>query len=438
MLRFHRHRGNRWSPVGLYRRVWAVTDSLPLPSSINTAARVGVYASRRVRRAVRGPDAAHGPAVRSDGVFPPLHSFDPFPLAAAAERFRYVHEANEAVRRGDGSWDPAPLGGHGSLGPSIEEAALRVPGYLGAYDALGNPVYAARAEEAGEHLLRRSFADGHLYLRGHLVPDLPYSFAGVALVALWERDPPARLDLLATATKIGDRLLEYPIAGSVNHACAPVWLFAALYRATGERRFLSAMVRRVRRTALAFQLPDGAWAGHESWTWYHGITVRALVEAYVTLPFFPQWYPTKDQLAAVISRALNRLTLTQAVDGRFAPVHPSAGASERREVAALGGVRFDGRAFHPCPDEGHVESGYEMDALVTANEWLGVGGGVAHGLASGTFRGGLLRRLEFDTLAAGRYLALLHAEGRGQGGLHDNGAQAECSTDSSDARSDSL
>ncbi|MDT0632625.1 hypothetical protein RQM47_02195 [Rubrivirga sp. S365] len=257
------------------------------------------------------------------------------------------------------------------------------------------------------------FANGDLHLRGHLVPDLPYAFAGTALVELWQRDPPGRRDLLSAAVRIGDRLLAYPIAGSVNHACAPVWLFAALYRATGERRFLSAMVRRVRRTALAFQLPDGAWAGHESWTWYHGITTRALVDAYVALPFFPQWYPTKDRLAAAISRALNRLTAAQTADGRFDPVHPSAGAKERREFDARrqrGGVQFDGRSFRLAPGAEHVEGGYEMDAVVTAAEWLGIGGGVAHGLARGTFCGGLLQRLEFDTLAAGRYLALLHAE----------------------------
>ena len=411
MHHFHRYRGNRWSPAGLYNRMWALADRVPMPPPIGAAARTAVYLGRRGHHAVRGPVAAHGPPISGDTLLTPASELQPLTFEEAVARFELVHEANECVRRTDGSWDPNPIGHPAGWGPTVEEAALRVPGYLEAFDALGRPAYLERAEAAGEHILGRMFAGGHLHLRGHLVPDLPYAFAGSALLLLWQRDPSGRADLLAAAQKIGDQLLGYPIAGSANHACAPVWLLTGLYRATATPRYLSAAVRRVRRTALAFQLPDGAWAGHESWPWYHGIITRALVDLYASVPFYPQWYRLKDRLAAVITRALNRFASAQQANGGFDAAHVSASRRERREVvdyARRETAVFDGRSFSPAPDGLHVESGYEMDALVAATEQLGTGSHIADGLARRALSGRYVRRLEFDTLAAGRYLSLLH------------------------------
>ena len=402
-----------------------MTDSFALPRPVNELARSGVYAGRRVRRAIQGPAAEHGEAVRDDLVVSPTSKPSPVPLEDAVCRFRLVHEANEVLHRADGSWDPQPFCADPWVGTRVEEAALRVPGYLGAYDVTGESLYVERAEAAAEHLMRRVFADGHIQLRGHLIPDLPYSFVGCALLSVWERDPPARKDMFEKAAQIGDRLLEYPISGSVNHACAPVWLLSALYRHTGQERYLAATLKRVRRTALAFQLPDGVWSGHESWTWYHGITLRALVNAYVATPYFPKWYPIKDRMASAIYRAINHFGTGRLVDGNV-QAHPSAESKERQQVTEAiqsQTARFRDGAFVHEPEGLHPEGGHELDALAAAVEGMGVAASVGHGIARGVLQSSLVRRLELDTLACGRYLALLR-EAQGFSGTSPEGAGA--------------
>ena len=405
---FHGYRGNRWTPKGLYGRAWATADGVALPPSLTRALRFGVSGVRRLRVSVRGHRAPHGDAVRRNAVLPACADFAPTSAASAAAAFEAVHQANEALSRPDGSWDPHPFAEYAGRGVSVEEAALRIPGYLDAFDATGREVYRARAEEAGEHLLRRTSAAGDLHLQAHLVPDLPYGFAGAALLALWDRDRAGRPDLLDAARRIGDRLLDYPIAGSVNHACTPVWTLAPLYTATGDPRYLKGAVRRVRRTALAFQLPDGAWPGHESWMGYQGITTRALIELYAAVPFFPEWYPLKDVLAETITAALNRFVVAQDASGRLHDEHPSACRGEqkgrartRRQLAV-----FDGATFRPADGGADQDArGYEMDALAAAHTLLGVDERPMHGLMmAGT---GATNRYELKTLALGRYLSVL-------------------------------
>ena len=411
---FHGYRGNHWAPTGLYGHAWAVADRVALPPRVGHALRLGINGARRLRVSVRGPGAPHGAAVRRDAVLAAGADFAPTPAASAAAAFEAVHRANEALLRPDGSWDPHPFAEYAGRGVSVEEAALRVPSYLHAFDATGREVYRARAEAAGEHLLRRTSATGDLHLQAHLVPDLPYGFAGAALLALWDRDRAGRPDLLDAARRIGDRLLDYPIAGSVNHACAPVWTLAPLYTATGDARYLRAAVRRVRRTALAFQLPDGAWAGHESWMGYHGITTRALVELYAALPFFPEWYRLKDALAATITAALNRFVLAQDASGRLHDEHPSASERERKGRTRVRSklAAFDGREFRPAEGGADADArGYEVDALAAAHALLGVDARPMHGLMAHALGpagpDGATNRYDLKTLAVGRYLSAL-------------------------------
>ena len=345
-------------------------------------------------------------------MLPPMHAFPAPDIDRAAAAFRTVHEANEALRRSDGTWDPHPFAEAAGRGVMVEEAALRVPGYLGAYEATGVQEYLDRAEGAGRHLIRdRMFADGHLHLQGHLVPDLPYAFAGRALLFLWRRDPAGRTDYLRAARKIGDRLLEYPIAGSANHACAPAQLLGPLYQATGDRKYLDGAVKRVSRTAVAFQLPGGGWRGHESWSWYHAIVLSGLIETYVSTPFVPTRYTVKDRLANAITAALNRMTLLQEPGGRIDPMGESTTVKERRQVGRefeRKSVRFrDGRFERAAAPPVGQPSGYEMDALVAACVGLGVRPEPAYGLGQWLVERDVDHRLELKTLGIGRLLGLL-------------------------------
>ena len=413
-VHFHAWRGNRWTPTTTYGRVWAALDGRPLPPGLDRVARACVRGVRRARFAYgamrSGPPAHETPPVTDDGVLPAPGDAEPPDLDALARRFAEVHEANEALARPDGSWDPQPFRGRDGRGVAVEEAALRVPGYLGAFDATGEPEYLRRAERAGDHILRsRLFADGHLLLQDHLAPDLPYSFAGAALLDLWRRSPSERGDHLRAASLIGDRLLEYPVSGSVNHACCPAWLLAPLYRATGDARYLRGAVRRVTATAVPFQLPHGGWAGHESWSCYHGIITKALVVTYTAVPFFPRWYGVKDRLARAIVRALNHFVVAQGPTGRIEPRGPLAldREVEERGRAGLNRARLSrGRFVRSGSEAVDPDEGYEMDAWVTAHLELGVAPDVAHGMGRWLAGRTSARRYEMETYAVGRYLGL--------------------------------
>jgi hypothetical protein len=318
-----------------------------------------------------------------------------------------VHAANEAVYHGNGSWAPQPYSGHFGLGISVEEVALRIPGYLSAHKATGNPIFLQRAVEAGEYLLReRVFGDGHLLLQAHLVVDFCYSLVGTALLALWENDR-SRTDFFEAARKIGDRLLEHHVAGSVNHGSIPAQLLGPLYRHTGDTRYIKSALRRVFKLAIPFQLPSGDWDGHEGRVWYQGVNLKTLVETYVSTPFTLEYSRRKDRLAQAIFRAANWFVRLQDESGAF----PLTRGGSRAPVCEGEVVAFDGHRFTRKPLEiGYLGHGaYEVDGLTSVHEKLHAEAviPVAHGYAGALARTDRLWRLEFNTLGAGRYLGFL-------------------------------
>ena len=289
---------------------------------------------------------------------------------------------------------------------SVEEAAFRIPGYLAAFRATGRTVYRERAFAAGDYLLReRVFADGHILLQGHPSIDFAYSAVGRALIELWQTDQ-TRVDFLDAARRIGEQLMRYPISGSANHACISAQLLAPLYRITGEVRFRKSYLSRVFRH-IPFQLNAGHWPGYNEYLWYQSIILRSLVDAYVVLPFTPEFTSRKDRLAKSITAAANWFIANQKPDGRFPLMSntPPAGFAENEVVS------FDGNEFAPASIEGGYRGhgGYELDALISVVERLGAVefAPMIHGYAKALMATGLLWRLEFNTMAAGRYIGFL-------------------------------
>jgi hypothetical protein len=113
-------------------------------------------------------------------------------------------------------------------------------------------------------------------LQGHTSIDITYTFAGLAALRLLETT--AETQYLRAAVAAGDRVAEHHLAGSINHAVLPALLLARLYEVTGLRYCLEHAHSRVRRAALAYQLPNGGWDSHDSWTWYHALITRSLLE----------------------------------------------------------------------------------------------------------------------------------------------------------------
>lgn len=431
---FHsRREGDVRSLRAPWVRLWLVHNRHQLPTPLNALVRNFVLphvhrvalrfsnlrADRRAWR--RGVDEYGDPVAPRDHLVAARHSFSAPPLSELERAFERTHEQNEALRNADGTWSPHRFSPYYGKGITLEELAARIVGYLDAHDATGERLYLERALVAGDRLLERQLGDGHFRLQGHTSIDVTYTFAGLAALRLLEVTRETRY--LRAAVSAGERIAEYHLAGSINHAVLPALLLARLYESTGLRRLLAKAHRRVRMTALAFQLPYGGWDTHDSWTWYHALITRSLIETYVATPFVLEHYSLKDRLAEAITAALNRMILAQQADGRLKAGRGDLVYEERDDAGVPyleRQVSFDlasgfTRRSEPLLEPHH----FELDVLLTASELLCV-----PGLDSTIF--GVMRhyvgkrcwsRPEFDTLALGH--ALRYARRRGAANPQD-------------------
>lgn len=424
MPNFHhyRYRPKRYTP---YLRLWHWHDRHPLPAPLNKAAREVLYWGRRLRQQLLAPKPKDGRDEFGDPVasrydYPtPVRPFEPIPLADVEARFRAIHEANEHLYNGNGSWDPHPFMPLYGSGIPLEEVSERVIGYLAAYEAFDDPVFLQRAEEGGRYLLeRRLFANGHLRLEGHLVIELVYSYAGLALLALWEHDR-SRTEYLDAARRIADRLLEEHIGGAIDHAVKVAQLLAPLYRITGRESYLQAALRRSSR-AVALQLPYGGWPRGDRRIWYHCIIARGVLDTYVATPNTLAYYAERDRLANCITAAFNRVAHAQAPDGslRVGRGDGSRDGDQRvdplfekaKKALYTNSCRLEGGHFVTAPLKlQHYPIRDAMDVLTAGFEELAIqpAAVMAHGHAAAALRAQAFHRLEFETYLVGRYAQFL-------------------------------
>jgi hypothetical protein len=411
---FHHYRAKP-QRYTLYLKLWHWHDNHPLPPRLNKAARELLYYGRRLKQKIVTPRPRHGLDEYGDRVVPrdryssPVRFFNPVPLDAVEKRFDRIHEANEHLYNGDGSWDPHPLMPLYGSGIPLEEVSERILGYLGAFEAFGDTVFLKRAEEAGRYLLeRRLFASGHLRLEAHLVIELEYAYAGCALLALWEHDR-AQLEYLRAAIQIADRLTEEHIGGAIDHALKVTQLLAPLYRITGKKTYLTAALRRSLR-AVALQLPFGGWPGQDSRIWYHCIIGRSLIDTYVATPNTLAYYTTKDRLARTITAALNRVLLAQSERGNVKIGRGDESMdplfSEQEQLLLRNTVSFTGEQFVQATLSLHEFIPRDViDFLTAAFDELAIQPAAiaAHGAAAVLVNSSAVHRLEFETYMVGRY-----------------------------------
>lgn len=416
-MSFHYFRRSFWPGRSLINRIWSYHDRNPLPPAINLRIRSLLFLFRKIsfrvkakqKRFIYGNDNSLKAAPRLY-----ILKSKPSPFLKdnkVIKRFEQVHAINETLRNEEGAWVPQPLVEYYGKGISIEEIALRIRGYLAAYLALKNVHYLDRAKEGCAYLIKkRIFKDGHIYLQGHITQDIPYAFAGEALLCLWKLTP-LNTELLENAKKIGNRLIEYHIAGSVNHAVIPVQFLGQLYQVTGKKKYLKNCIKRMFRSAVPYQLSYGGWLGHESWIWYHALILRSLVIGYVSLPNTLEYYAKKDKLACSIIAAINRFISEQDEDGAF-PMRPPDPVCEHKDdnrFLEQKAIYTAECGFEKINDKGVTYgswNGYVIDALVTTYELLDTKellpslNRYAQNIAASNY----VWRLEFDTLGAGRLL----------------------------------
>ena len=423
-MSFHSYRTSLGTASSIFNWFWKFHDRHPLPPWLNRWMRYALYLLRRVRfyflrkrEVYRQGESGQEQVVPRLNIMKandePTHAGRRRRVADAEQRFDHIHQVNRILRTDDGAWIPQPHATYSEDGVSIEEVALRVTGYLSAYRATARPEFLRVARQGGDYLRKeRVYSDGHLRLQGHQVIDITYAFAGSALLELYTQT--GEDVLLENAVRIGNRLVDYHISGSVNHAVIPVQFLGPLYQETGNVSYREEVRTRLFRSAVPFQLPYGGWLGHESWIWYHALITKSLVHGYLALPFDIEHQSEKDCLARTITAALNRFMMAQTGNGSFRirpdpPLCETTDDCDHFKASLFQDSRFKQVQNERSEVYGHW-NGYVIDALVTAYEVLDVQNLVPliDRFGQAVVRSEKLSRLEFDTLGAGRYLEYVH------------------------------
>lgn len=257
-------------------------------------------------------------SVPKDRLIEPEHRFKKPSLASVRSCFEKVHEASEGVYHGGGVWGESVLGE--GYPPMYRNTAWRMIGYANALKAEDNALYRQRLEEGGEYLLKEQQENGS-YLwwcyetHGH--PDthhLLYCTAnpGVAMLEVYRLTGDERY--LEASARAADWAVGHGISQNNNYNSFAVWHLCEHYRETGEEKYLEAAVYRNREGAFPRQLPNGAWAGHNAWIFYHAIIVRGFAALYGVLP---DGHEAKAALRAPLVMAVNHLIEEQRENGHF-------------------------------------------------------------------------------------------------------------------------
>lgn len=111
-----------------------------------------------------------------------------------------------------------------------------------------------------------------------------------------------------------------------------MWHLCEHYRITGDEKYLDAAIHLNREGGLPRQLPNGAWAGHNAWIFYHSLIVRGVASLYGVLP------ADHDAWAALSEptiMALNHIIEEQRENGHFrACFDPEEWAASRNPESA--------------------------------------------------------------------------------------------------------
>ena len=257
-------------------------------------------------------------SVPRDHLIESPHKFERPSIGEVKERFHKVHEVSEEVYHGDGSWGERVLGP--DYPPMYRNTAWRMIGYANALKAEENDLYRQRMEEGAAYLLKEQQDNGS-YLwwcyetHGHPDTDhLLYCSAnpGVALLELYNLTDDERY--LDASRRAADWAVGHQISPNNNYNSFSVWHLCELYKVTKEEKYLESAVHKNREGGFPRQEPNGAWAGHNAWIFYHAIIIRGFVAVYGVLS---DGDAAKDELRPFTISALNHLIEEQRENGHF-------------------------------------------------------------------------------------------------------------------------
>lgn len=256
--------------------------------------------------------------VPGDRLIAPAHRFARPSSESVKARFERMHEASERVYHGGGAWGKRMLGE--GYPPMYRNTAWRMIGYAEALKVEEDARYRERLMEGAEYLLGEQQANGS-YLwwcyetHGHPDTDhLLYCTAnpGVALLEVYRLTRDGRF--LEASRRAADWAVGHGISRNNNYNSFAVWHLCEHYRVTGERKYLEAALLKNREGGFPNQLPNGAWAGHNAWIFYHAIIVRGFAALCGALP---EDHESRPELRERTIMALNHTIEEQRGNGLF-------------------------------------------------------------------------------------------------------------------------
>jgi hypothetical protein len=287
-------------------------------------------ATYQAKEAMRAVAAAQVP---TDRVMACPHPFALPSTGTLRDLFAAAHARGEAIYNGDGSW------GHGFVHdessarwralfaqpedyvdwPTVRDTARRVAGYAWALDVAPEPVYLARLRAGVDWLLRQQLPDGsfpwwvsrtgmpntdHLYYKN--------GYAGIGLLEAYRHLPDPRI--LEAVRRAAGWTAAWHVSPNTNYNSFACWILAAYYRHDPQPAYLEAAADKTLTGVLPRQLPNGGWAGHNSWVYYQGIIVSGLA---LLLAVLPGGHPDRPALETATRLATNNLLVRQDPSGRL-------------------------------------------------------------------------------------------------------------------------
>jgi len=209
--------------------------------------------------------------------------------------FTQAHQQSDMIYNDDGSWgrgfvhDASTARWRALFAapddytdrPTVRDTARRLAGYARALDVYPNPVYRARLESGVEWLLSQQLADGSFpwWVSRTGMPNTDHLFyvtayATIGLLEAFRHFP--RLSILDAVARAATWTALRPPSQNNNHNSLACWTLVSWYRIDPNPQLLEAAVRLTLEGVLPKQLPNGGWAGHNSWVYYQGIIVAGL------------------------------------------------------------------------------------------------------------------------------------------------------------------
>ena len=239
----------------------------------------------------------------SGAVVSPQYSFPDPDVQDVEDRFIAVHNSTELFYNSDGTWYAVPS--------TTIWSARAAFGYMKAYRATNDTLYATRAKEALQHLLDSQDANGFWDDSG-----FETGLSGAAMIEGYKIFGDQRYFQSSRDAADAELTLAYGnCTGELSYCAVMLWHLGGQYEITGQAQYLEKAIS-MAQYVIDFQDQNvGNWpADHSGDFSYHTFYSRGLTDLVRITPTDHQF---EAQLIESTVRALNHTIVMQAQNGNF-------------------------------------------------------------------------------------------------------------------------